>query len=203
MGGTIQLIRPDFDAGVDCARGGRELKSRSWRRESTRSTLIRDSLGPPRQKATTRGEVRATHACKWFSSCPADLPAQCRHQSASCKRLKPDPEHSTHQSRPFVLYETPPIPHLLHQPAQENARKMSENYAAPNQQRYLRACMVCSIVMTLAVCDSLFWHLMLSKKVMKLTMPTALPRRGVSQLRRVSPSPRLARPDRQLHLAGL
>ena len=29
---------------------------------------------------------------------------------------------------------------------------MSENYAAPNQQRYLRACMVCSIVMTLAVC---------------------------------------------------
>ncbi|KAK0752075.1 Spt4/RpoE2 zinc finger-domain-containing protein [Schizothecium vesticola] len=27
---------------------------------------------------------------------------------------------------------------------------MSENYAAPNQQRYLRACMVCSIVMTLA-----------------------------------------------------
>jgi transcription elongation factor SPT4 len=28
--------------------------------------------------------------------------------------------------------------------------KMSENYVAPNQQRYLRACMVCSIVMTQA-----------------------------------------------------
>lgn len=28
---------------------------------------------------------------------------------------------------------------------------MSENYAAPGQQRYLRACMVCSIVMTFAV----------------------------------------------------
>lgn len=28
---------------------------------------------------------------------------------------------------------------------------MSENYVAPGQQRYLRACMVCSIVMTYAV----------------------------------------------------
>jgi transcription elongation factor SPT4 len=28
---------------------------------------------------------------------------------------------------------------------------MSENYVAPGQQRYLRACMVCSIVMTFAV----------------------------------------------------
>lgn len=56
--------RPGFDAGVDCARGSRELKSRSWRGESTRSTLIRDSSGPPRQKATTRWEVRATHTCK-------------------------------------------------------------------------------------------------------------------------------------------
>ncbi|KAJ4302126.1 transcription elongation factor spt4 [Collariella sp. IMI 366227] len=27
---------------------------------------------------------------------------------------------------------------------------MSENFVAPNQQRYLRACMVCSIVMTYA-----------------------------------------------------
>lgn len=101
--------------------------------------------------------VRATHTCKWFSSCPAAQPPQCLpssaiNQSASCKRLKPDPEHSTHQSRPFVLYKTSPIPHLLHHPEPRNARKMSENYAAPNQQRYLRACMVCSIVMTLAVC---------------------------------------------------
>lgn len=158
MGGTIQLAaRPSFDAGVDCARGSRELKSRSWRGESTRSTLIRDSSGPPRQKPTTRWGVRATHTCKWFSSCPAAQPPQCLpssaiNQSASCKRLKPDPEHSTHQSRPFVLYKTSPIPHLLHHPEPRNARKMSENYAAPNQQRYLRACMVCSIVMTLAVC---------------------------------------------------
>lgn len=28
---------------------------------------------------------------------------------------------------------------------------MSENFVAPTQQRYLRACMVCSIVMTFAV----------------------------------------------------
>ncbi|KAB5575938.1 Spt4/RpoE2 zinc finger-domain-containing protein [Coniochaeta sp. 2T2.1] len=30
---------------------------------------------------------------------------------------------------------------------------MSENFVAPGQQRYLRACMVCSIVMTSAVCS--------------------------------------------------
>jgi hypothetical protein len=30
---------------------------------------------------------------------------------------------------------------------------MSENFVAPGQQRYLRACMVCSIVMTSAVSD--------------------------------------------------
>lgn len=85
MGGTIQLAaRPSFDAGVDCARGSRELKSRSWRGESTRSTLIRDSSGPPRQKPTTRWGVRATHTCKWFSSRPAaPVPAQQCHQSIS------------------------------------------------------------------------------------------------------------------------
>lgn len=42
------------------------------------------------------------------------------------------------------------IPHL--QPPKEHLPlKMSENYVAPGQQRYLRACMVCSIVMTYAV----------------------------------------------------
>jgi transcription elongation factor SPT4 len=33
---------------------------------------------------------------------------------------------------------------------------MSENFVAPGQQRYLRACMVCSIVMTYAVSVSSF-----------------------------------------------
>ena len=56
---------------------------------------------------------------------------------------------STPQPSATSLLE-PILPYaLFHQ--DENGENMSANFVAPGQQRYLRACMVCSIVMTYAV----------------------------------------------------
>ena len=77
---------------------------------------------------------------------------------------------------------------------------MSANFVAPGQQRYLRACMVCSIVMTYAVSITPMTCLI---SVFRADPLLALSRRGLPKLRGVSPPPGLAGPDRQLHVPGL
>lgn len=52
-------------------------------------------------------------------------------------------------STPFFLSS-------IFSPKRHKQPRMSENFVAPGQQRYLRACMVCSIVMTFAVRTDFF-----------------------------------------------
>jgi len=93
------------------------------------------------------------HCRGWGWCFPASLPflLQSTPLSASCKRLKP---HVTFIKRPRhdSTRLTSPLNIKRRNTHSDYAnRKMSENFVSPNHQRYLRACMVCSIVMTAMV----------------------------------------------------
>ena len=76
---------------------------------------------------------------------------------------------------------------------------MSENFVPPNQQRNLRACMVCSVVMT--------QNVRLSPHTPSLSLPhpltplfLAIPQRRLSKLRRSAQSRRQHRRNNRLHV---
>jgi hypothetical protein len=103
-----------------------------------------------------------------------------------------DKEHQKYVTRLLV--------HLVIHAA--NKMTVSENFVPPSQQRNLRACMVCSIVMTQNVrlpflLSPPFYH---CHSYLPLT---EIHERRLSQLRRIPPSPRQLRRDRRLHIASL
>jgi hypothetical protein len=80
---------------------------------------------------------------------------------------------------------------------------MSENFVPPNQQRNLRACMVCSIVMTQNVRPIPFPFPLPPSPFTLLTLPPAIPQRRLSKLRRSSQSRWQHRRNNRLHVASL
>lgn len=75
-----------------------------------------------------------------------------------------------------------------------------------SQQRYLRACMVCSIVQTHNVCTSSLWFLRSLKPCILICwpfLPIAFPPWRMSELRRVPQPRQLHRSGTRMHIASL
>lgn len=109
--------------------------------------------------------------------------------------------YAPNEARACSLERTTPnttaLPSLL---LVKNTTFTMSSFAAPGQQRYLRACMVCSIVMTYSVRTLPF---LTRCPIDPSLTDLALPRRRMPQLRRIPPPRRLARPDRKLYIPGL
>jgi hypothetical protein len=71
--------------------------------------------------------------------------------TSTSKKYKTNIQDSTVHPQPHPVGISISKSSILTPPIHHNPLKMSENYVAPAQQRWLRACMVCSIVMTYAV----------------------------------------------------